>query len=75
MRHKNESLVPERASPRWLSPSQVAFRLGVSRSQVSRMGVKFQWRRLPVSTCPASKNAGIRYALSSIEEYEQTFSY
>jgi hypothetical protein len=75
MRHKNESFVPEGNSPRWLSPSEVAFRLGVSRSQVSRMGVKFKWRRLPVSTSPTARNAGIRYALSSIEQYEKEFSY
>lgn len=75
MRQRHEPFVPDTNSPKWLSPSAVAVRLGVSRSQVNRMGVKFKWRRLSVSTCPAAKNAGIRYALSSIEQYEEEFSY
>ena len=60
---------------RWISPAEVAVRLGVSRAQVSRLAVKHGWKRLDVSTSPKARNAGVRYALSSIEEYEQAFSY
>ena len=65
----------ELAPPRWLSPADVSERLGISRAQVSRLAVKHGWRRLDVSTSPKARNAGVRYALSSIEDYERTFSY
>src|SRR5690242_6486776 len=55
--------------PKWLSPAAVAMRLGISRAQVSRLAVKHHWKRLDVSTSPQARNAGVRYALSSIEEY------
>jgi hypothetical protein len=61
--------------PKWLSPGAVSVRLGVSRAQVSRLAVKHGWKRLDVSTSPKARNAGVRYALSSIEEYERAFSY
>jgi hypothetical protein len=60
---------------RWLSPLEVSMRLGVSRSQVSRLAVKHSWKKLDVSTSPQAKNAGVRYLLSSIEQYERDFSY
>lgn len=61
--------------PKWLSPAAVATRLGISRAQVSRLAVKHHWKRLDVSTSPQARNAGVRYAVSSVEEYEQAFSY
>lgn len=60
---------------RWLSPAAVAFRLGVSRAQVSRLCVKHGWRRLDISTKPGSRNAGVRIALSSVEAYEVSHAY
>lgn len=60
---------------KWVSPAAVAERLGISRAQVSRLATKHHWKRLDVSTSPKAKNAGVRYALDSIEEYERAFSY
>jgi len=60
---------------KWISPATVADRLGISRTQVGRLAVKHRWARLDVSTSPKAKNAGVRYALKSIEEYERAFTY
>lgn len=65
----------EPVSARWLSPAAVSERLGISRAQVSRLAVRHGWKRLDVSTSPNARNAGVRYALDSIEEYERAFSY
>lgn len=62
-------------APKWLSPAAVSERLGISRAQVSRLAVRHGWKRLDVSTSPNARNAGVRYALDSIEEYERAFSY
>jgi len=59
----------------WLSPAAVAVRLGISRAQVSRLAVKYQWKRLDISTSPGARNAGVRYHRSSVEEFEKTHSY
>jgi len=75
MRHRTDSIPDQSDQPRWLSPAAVCARLAISRAQVSRLAIKYGWKRLDVSTNPSAKNAGVRYALSSIEEYEQAFSY
>jgi len=64
-----------RVSAAWLSPATVALRLGISRAQVSRLAVKYQWKRLDISTSPKARNAGVRYHVTSIEEFERTHSY
>jgi hypothetical protein len=61
--------------PIWLSPSIVASRLGISRAQVSRLAQRHNWKRLDISTSPHARNAGIRYAVASVEEYERNHSY
>lgn len=75
MGHASIQATTNEIENRWLSPAAAATRLGVSRSQIGRLAVIHGWKRLAVSTSPRARNAGVRYALSSIEEYERAFSY
>ena len=75
MRQREHNTRTDIEGQKWLSPAAVALRLGISRAQVSRLAVKHGWKRLDVSTSPQARNAGVRYAVTSIEEYEQAFSY
>lgn len=65
----------EMDKPRWMAPSAVAARLGISRAQVARLAAQHGWERLDVSTSPKARNAGVRYAVQSIERYEAEKSY
>lgn len=75
MQNKSDALKAAPVSPAWMSPAAVALRLGISRAQVSRLAARHAWKRLDVSTSPKAKNAGVRYAVSSIEDYERHHSY
>jgi hypothetical protein len=75
MQYRSNILGASSESPIWIAPAAVALRLGISRAQVSRLAIRHSWKRLDVSTSPKAKNAGVRYAVSSIEEYERTHSY
>jgi hypothetical protein len=75
MQNRNNSPAIGELSLVWMAPIAVARRLGFSRAQVSRLAVKHGWKRLDISTSPKAKNAGVRYAISSVEAFENSHSF
>jgi hypothetical protein len=75
MQNRNGSKQEQGDDVKWISPADAARRLGVSRSQISRLAARHAWKRLDVSSSPQAANAGVRYALSAIIEFEKSHSY
>lgn len=59
----------------WISATDIAKRLAVSRSQVSRLAAQARWRKLSVSTTRESRSGGIRYLLQDVEAWESANSF
>jgi len=75
MKNENADVSTAKQSPQFISPAKAAEMLGVSRSQIFRLAARFGWAKIAISVSPKARNAGVRYALSSVENYIRTHTY